>query len=319
MTVCKMAKKERRRVRGLPFLLLFSLFLSLIFSREIMEGVQNALSLSARVIIPSLFPFMVLSELLGEAVCREVKGVGKRKGMLYALFGVSRVGMSAFLLGALCGFPLGAKHARTLLDGRAIDERECRHLICFSNNTGPAFVIAGVGGTLFRSIKLGVLLYTLQIIAALAVGLLFAHIPDGSSAPQSGKTFHAPVQAGGGLVGAVRRSTRNVIYVCGLVVFFSALCSLIAFFCRKSDLLLFIYPFLEIGGACNLAASAYSAIQIPAVFSAMLAISFGGASVHMQAVLFFEGHAFPLLRYLFAKLLQAVISCILLFFAFPFI
>lgn len=318
MTAHIQRRNGNRVTRVLPYLLLFFLFLSLVFSREVMNGVQHALSLSARVIIPSLFPFMVLSELLGEAVCRTVKERKKQKGLLYSFFGVSDVGMSAFFLGALCGFPLGVKHARTLLDGRAIEESECKRLICFSNNTGPAFVIAGVGGTLFRSVKLGVVLYTLQIIAALIVGLLFARIP-GPSSVQSKKALSMPVQAGGGLVGAVRRSTCNIIYVCGLVVFFSALCSLIGVFCKNENLLTFIYPFLEVGGACNLAASGYPTLGFPAVLSTMLAISFGGASVHMQAALFFEGTFFPTRRYLSAKLLQAVFSCLLLYFVFPFI
>lgn len=306
------AKRQGGRLY-VPALLFSLLVLAIVFSGEIMRGLQDALALCANVILPSLFPFMVLSELLGESLaeCGTEKSGG---GLCRRLFGVSRVGMSAFVLGALCGFPLGVKHARTLYDGGAIDEKECVRLVCIANNTGPAFVIAGVGGGLFTSFRLGVWLYAIQITAALIVALIFARIP----AKESGLTRKKTDAGRVGIVGAIRKSTMNVLTVCGMVVFFSGVCALIGIFVKNSNLLLFIYPFLEVGGACSLAASFRFSQYASAVFASLLSICFGGLSVHMQAVLFFENGGFPLARYFAAKLTQSAIGCILLALCFPF-
>lgn len=306
---------RRREARwGMPILLFSLLILLLLFSGEVVRSVEDALALCAHVILPSLFPFMVLSEMLGEILAESTKNK-KESGLCDRLFGVPRIGMSAFVLGALCGFPLGVKQARALYDGGAIDEDECARLVCFANNTGPAFVIAGVGGGLFTSFRFGVFLYAIQIAAALIVALLFAGVPVKSR----GMTRKETDVRRGGIVPAIRKSTMNVLSVCGTVVFFSGVCSLIGIFAKNDDLLLFIYPFLEVGGACSLAASFRFSQYASAVFAALFSICFGGLSVHMQAVLFFEDGGFPLARYLAAKLTQAVIGCVLLSLCFPFL
>lgn len=295
-------------------LFFFLLMFALLFSREVIHGVKDALGLCANVILPSLFPFMVFSELLGGTLAKSPQKA-KEIGLFDRLFGVSRTGMSAFLLGALCGFPIGVKHARSLYDGGVIDEEECARVLCFANNTGPAFVIAGVGGGLFSSFRLGALLYAIQIAAAFIIAIIFKRIPTRSS----GMIRKKSEAKRGGFVSAIRKSTLNILFVCGTVVFFSGACSLIGVFVKNSNLLLFIYPFLEIGGACSLAASFRFSQYVSSIFAALFSICFGGLSVHMQAVLFFEDGGFPFARYFAAKLTQAVIGCVLLSLCFPFL
>lgn len=305
---------KRIKARFLPIALILLLLLFLLFSREVINGTRGALALCARVILPTLFPFMVLSELIGQSFSVSQAQKEKHTDLFFRLFGVSRAGMSAFLLGALCGFPLGIKHARTLYDHGQIDGGECARLVCFANNTGPAFAIAGVGA-LFGSFKTGLFLYLSQIVSALTVALIFAKLPA--------KEIHIKRKAQAShpfdVAGAIRKSAENALAVCGMVVFFSALSTLVSSFCQNSDLLLFIYPFLEVGGACGVASACRFLHPISALFAASFAISFGGVSVHMQAMLFFEGGHFPLFRYLLAKAIQGLLSCLLLLLFFSFL
>ena len=303
---------KRIAAQLLPPLLLIFLFLSLLFSGDVVTGTKNALALCAQVILPTLFPFMVLSELLGQTLSQKAARKHNSTDLFSRFFGVSMTGMSAFLLGSLCGFPLGVKHARALFDSGAIDEEECARLLCFANNTGPAFVIAGVGA-LFGSFRTGLFLYLFQIVSALLVGLIFAKIPTKALVLKRG----GPTSQHLSLVGAIRKSTTSALAVCGMVVFFSALSALLSAFFKNNNLLLFISPFLEVGGACAGAAEYRFAAPLVALLAASFAISFGGASVHMQAMLFFEDGRFPLPRYLAAKLLQGSLSCLFALLCFP--
>jgi hypothetical protein len=84
----------------------------------------RGLSLCARTVIPSLFPFMVVSEML------VASGAGEALGRLFArlmrrVFGLSGAGASALFLGSMCGFPVGARTAVALLDQGAISKAVC--------------------------------------------------------------------------------------------------------------------------------------------------------------------------------------------------
>ena len=76
-------------------------------SAEAMEAARYSLRLCGEVLIPSLFPFFVLSALIQEL------GLPSRLGRLAApgmgrLFGVSGPGCAALILGLMAGYPLGA-------------------------------------------------------------------------------------------------------------------------------------------------------------------------------------------------------------------
>ena len=126
------------------FLALLSLILMLRNSGIAIEYLKNGLGLCAKNVIPSLFPFMVLSELIvafgaGDMISSVIgRPVGK-------IFGISGKGSTAFILGAVCGFPIGARTALRLYDSGAISKRDCELLLTFTNNPSGACVIISVG------------------------------------------------------------------------------------------------------------------------------------------------------------------------------
>jgi hypothetical protein len=135
------------------------------------EYMGRGLTLCARTVIPSLFPFMVVSELLvssgaGEALGRLFSGVMRR------VFGVSGAGASAVFLGSACGFPVGARTAVGLLDRGVISKSECEHLLTFVSNPSSAFLISAVGAGLYGNRRLGVALYLVVLSCGLFTGFL---------------------------------------------------------------------------------------------------------------------------------------------------
>ena len=92
------------------FMSIFCLACILRNSEVAIAGMTRGLKLCVSTVIPSLFPFMVLSELIVSSGA--VVPVGKLLSRPFRwLFGIRGEGSVAVLLGALCGFPVGAKSA----------------------------------------------------------------------------------------------------------------------------------------------------------------------------------------------------------------
>lgn len=77
--------------------------------QQMIESGRYALSLCAELIIPSLFPFFVLSGLLNRlgfaaAIARQLAKPAAR------LYSVSGAGATAFFMGLVGGYPLGAAY-----------------------------------------------------------------------------------------------------------------------------------------------------------------------------------------------------------------
>ena len=113
-------------------------------SQIALDYIKNGLLLCANTIIPSLFPFMVLSEIaisagIGDLLAKYLRAPMSR------LFGISGEGACAFLLGILCGFPVGAKSAVSLYDKGKISKQECEKLLSICNIPSMSFVVNIVG------------------------------------------------------------------------------------------------------------------------------------------------------------------------------
>ena len=154
------------------FILTLSFSLSLFFPDEISRAVKRALSLSSNVIIPSVFPFIIISDYLYSYTDF---GSFKIMGRLFErIFKINKSGLYAFTLGLICGFPLGVRCASELYENCEISKDEYERLIGFSNNTGPAFLICGIGLGLRGSVRDGIILYFSMLLSAITVGALFS-------------------------------------------------------------------------------------------------------------------------------------------------
>lgn len=301
---------QRRSIPLSAFLGFLLLCTFLLFSRDVIPWIQNGVILCGKTIIPTLFPCMIACDMLISGLGERKKGNPLLDSITNFLFGVPGIGMSAFFLGALCGFPIGTKIAADLYKSKRITQRELGNLLAFSNNTGPAFLIAGVGGTLFGSLKIGVYLYIIQLISAILCGILFSLFSHSSATI----TYSVPVQQEAreySFVASVERSVMNALTVSGFVLIFSAVCGILSSFLQNSNLLAFIYAFLEVGGACAEAARLISSAPITSLLCACVAVNFGGLSVHLQAASFLRDVPYSFARYIGAKLTQTAIALLL--------
>ena len=210
---------------GLSCIFCFVAFL--VFGQKLALCVNNSLILCAKRLIPSLFPLMIASRLLFSS------GAGGFIGKIFkkpcrCLLGLSAGGSFAFIIGIVCGFPLGAVCANSLYEKRVISFDELYFLIVASSIPSFGFVVGVIGIGVFQNSRVGIILYLCAILSAIITGMIYRFTVF------RGRVFYDSGFSstnGGGIIGkfcdAISLSVKNMLSVCGFIVFFSLVCEVI--------------------------------------------------------------------------------------------
>ena len=144
MNMARLLGKQWVRDMLLGLGLLCATLALMLYPQESMQAARDGLTLCGNVIIPSLFPFFVLSSLVVELGLAGYLG-RMLEGVMRPLFNVSGVCASAFALGFVGGYPVGARTAIDLYQKGMCTRTEAERLLAFCNNSGPAFILGVVG------------------------------------------------------------------------------------------------------------------------------------------------------------------------------
>ena len=195
--------------------------------QEAMEAAREGLRLCYNVILPSLFPFFVLSALVVDLGLAGYIGRAL-EGLMRPLFRVPGACASAFVLGFVGGYPVGARTALSLYQKGMCTKTEAERLLAFCNNSGPAFILGVVGAGVFASSRVGVLLYLAHAAASVCVGLLFRFYrgEEGRREGRAAPTFQAE-RFTTAFTGAIKNSFLSALNICAFVVFFTVVIKLL--------------------------------------------------------------------------------------------
>lgn len=212
---------HRERIRSAAILLLCGTLAlaGLCYPQALATGVSRGLSICTGVIIPTLYPFMVLSGFVTSSpLCRRAGRVSS--AIMRRLFGLPACCAAAILISFIGGYPAGAVALSRLRRQSLITSEELQRCARFCINAGPAFIISTVGVGLLGNITAGILLYIAHIVASLLIGICSArgrrHSDDNESAPIAAD---APADI-------VRDTCQSLLTMCGYVVLAAALLSL---------------------------------------------------------------------------------------------
>jgi sporulation integral membrane protein YlbJ len=220
---------SRPKLRDLLFgtAVLLLLVALLRFPTQSVAAAKDGVDLCLNVIVPSLFPFFVLSTLAIELGL--IQRLGRLlEGLMYPLFRVNGACAGAFLLGIVGGYPVGARAAAQLYEKGACSKEEAERLLSFCNNSGPAFILGVVGAGVFSSSQAGLWLYGAHVAASILVGLLFrfygrSAAPSRSTAPQS----LPETEFAAAFTESVHNAFFSTLNICGFVIFFTVLIRLL--------------------------------------------------------------------------------------------
>lgn len=296
----------------------------IVFSGQVQHSARNALILCAETIIPSLFPFFVLSILLNRLGFPAALGRLLRR-LAGSLFGVSGAGASALIIGLTGGYPMGASYIADMCVCGRIDREEGQRLLAFCNNSGPAFIIGAVGVGAFGSSDTGLILYGVHIISAVLTGMIF-------TGERKNLTVSPALTDESDLDSAFPDSVKNavisVLNVCGFVVSFSVLAVLMdsmGYFSRLcllmgsvtglgSDFIRALFTgLLELGNGAG--ALRYLPLTPASLSLAAFLLGFGSISVHCQTAAVISRAKLKGTLHFAGRLSMAIISAVLAYVA----
>lgn len=297
---------------------------ALIFcSDEVIVSCRYALSLCCELIIPSLFPFFLISILMNRL------GIPAALGRITAplsrrLFGVSGAGGTAFFMGLCGGYPLGAAYIADMYQAGAVEQDEAELLLGFCNNSGPAFLIGAVGTGIFNSTKAGLYLYLVHIISAAIIGTIMGFGRHSERDIVKMKTMPRFARA---FTDTVRQAVVSILNVCGYVVCFTVLVGLLdadGFFSLITGRLSWLSKaelhwvrslltgFLELGsGVGQMQGLAIAPINL--ALAAFL-VGWGGISVHFQTMAQISGSELEGRLHFAGRLMSGSIGAVIAYF-----
>ena len=288
-------KKGRKPSAPKSLVTIFFLFIVLLLSTTLSDTVskytKQGLEICFYSVIGSVFPFMILTDLF--IPFTDFYSFKRLRHLFERLFSVNGRGISAFIAGIVCGFPMGIKVAKDLYSDGIISRDECERLIGFSTAPSPAFIISAVGLGMRKSAKEGLIIYLCTVLSLITAGVIFG---IGCKASASKRTVSTPRF---NLTVSINQAASNTVFICGIITLFSVLIGLMREF-LDDRVLYFLVPCLEISTAASfLAKMSNQALSIALTgFSA----AFSGISVLLQGKHLLSGTDVSCVTYIKMKL-----------------
>lgn len=267
------------------------------------QGAAAGLDVCLSVLVPSLFPFLVLSVFLVRSGASSLLGriLEKPTRLLFRLPGCCA---PVILMGMIGGYPVGARGTASLLRTGDVTEEEAGRLTLFCVNAGPAFVLSAVGARFLHSARAGGILLASSLTASLLLGLLLrgrgpVRLPR-RTASQTARTG-----AGEALVASVSDACRSLVVMCCFVVLFSVVLAFLSLLLPPGMLVSCLSAVLEVTGGCR----DLSAAGAPP-WTLAAALGWGGLCVQLQILSLPGTPRLPLWKFSLARLAHAALAAL---------
>ncbi|MFR3079302.1 MAG: nucleoside recognition domain-containing protein [Intestinimonas butyriciproducens] len=322
----KLLSRQGVRDLFLGLALLCATLSLMLYPQDSMSAAREGLMLCYNVIIPSLFPFFVLSALVVDLGLAGYIGRAL-EGFMRPLFNVPGACASAFVLGFVGGYPVGARTALSLYQKGMCTKTEAERLLSFCNNSGQAFILGVVGAGVFTSSRVGVLLYLAHAAASICVGLFFRFYRRGKKGREArvSPKFEAE-RFTTAFTGAVKNSFLSTLNICAFVVFFTVVIRLLFLsgalpaLARLLGVLLSPLGFTQewaerlLTGAIELSSGVWTLSGAGGMAGRMSMAAFmlgwAGLSVHCQVLSFLGGSGLSVRTYIAGKFLHGGLAAL---------
>ena len=192
--------------------------LLLIFGRRINETVHGSLGVTVSRVIPTLFPYMVLSSIAVNAdLLRPLYSIIPTE----CIFSLPHESASVMMTGMICGFPVGASGSADLYERGCVSQKDASVLCAISSAVSPSFLI-GCVGELWNCRTYALMLYLAGIFVNITAGILMRQKQTGShtvrtQVPCSSVQKKTPTEI---LCRAVSDAAQSCLAVTAFITFF---------------------------------------------------------------------------------------------------
>jgi len=294
--------------------------LCLLYPASVLAAARDSFSLFVHGLLPALFPSFVLASVL------TASGLPERAGRLLSPV-MRRLGLPGeagllMVLGAVSGYPVGAKLTATLYDRREIDLPAAERLCAACNLASPMFLSGTLAAAILNSPSLGLVMMASHWIGALCVlllGALFGKSRAAAALPLPDMAVDFSLAKS--LMSAVAEGMAAMLRVCGAIMLFAVIVAalkvsgMLSAFCSGFAALgldpglveAAVTGFFEkTSGAAAVAALPSLSLSVKAALCSFFA-AFGGCSILLQTLFFLPVRPS---RYWGYKLVQGIVSAV---------
>lgn len=269
------------------FLVLSFLFL-ILFPATAFDGAKNGLLLWFQIILPTLFPFLVVTNLMEQLL-------PLRSGRFYTI-----------AAGLLSGYPVGAKSCCHMVESHKLEKKEGQYLLSFCNNASPAFLLnyvfvqcLGAGNKRF------LLLFILYLSGFLSAQIIRPKkteriIPPAKALPEKEKI---PLS----FDNTIMNSFEIITKIGGYVILFSLIANIILVHSTLPDAVkIVLCGFLEITTGLGILSESTLPVSFKLVLGLCIA-SFGGLSALFQTSSVVKDSSLSIKAYALLKAVHSLI------------
>lgn len=303
------------------FIIIFGLGL-FFYSPSNIIAVRNSLDLFISSVFPSLFPFLIVTELLSHTVVISVIS-SKLEKCMKTVFYCPSISAYPFIMGLISGYPVGAKIVANLRSENKISKSVGEKLLIFTNNAGPLFIIGSVGIGIFQNQSIGYLLYLVHFLSCIITGFFFGHFYKKEYREISiANSEELDLSTLGEIISqSIRKAFYTLSTVCGFVIIFSLLISML----QSSGILSLMFGYnsfteylilgtLEITSGIKSLSTVYGMSLLSRLMAISFLLGFGGVSVLLQVWSIISKTDLQIKPYLLGKLFNGGVSVICMFF-----
>jgi len=293
------------------------------FPQDMINATKSALTLWGTIILPSLLPFLIISDLITKSALPHLfsKLFSPLMKTLFKLPGISSI---ALFLGMTGGYPIGAKTTADLLQTNAISAQSANHMITFVNNSGPLFILGAIGIGLYQSPTIGMLLLISHYLSALLTGFLFRFTQKHSTETTTKTNIHFEIiqlsKLSGILTETIKHSIQLITTIGGFILVFSIISTIL----EKTGILLLLskllFPGIDTQTSYSIltgllevthGVNKIALLEIPLLYKLIITsilISFAGFCIHLQTLSVLSNTKIRFSRYLLGKITQSLLS-----------
>lgn len=277
------------------------LFLLLFFHNETMFGTRSGLLLWYQTLIPSLLPFILVTNALAETNAYQSAALYFRKYFSCRIYEIM-----AIILGNLCGYPLGGKIINDFVKNQYITPNRANQILALASQASPMFLIGYIHIHIIqKAIPLPVFLISIYLPILIYYPLLSPKKETLQVKPYSPPTKEFC------LVDTFLHAAQIMVMIGMYVIIFSILLVILLPFCRHTFLKL-ILSFFEITTGLGLLKTLALPIHIQLSFLCALS-AFGGLCSAFQIKGVLDYPNATLKKYLLDKMVLSTGTFLIIF------
>lgn len=290
-------------------------FSILIHKQLVFETIHYSLNIWVNTLIPSMFPFFVISDIL---INYNITNFIPKfiTNTFSKLFNISPTSTTIFFLSLISGFPSSARNIKNYYQKGLISLNEANHILLFTHFSNPIFILSTIAIFFLNNELYGYIVLISHYLGNFLIGIFLrnkstiTNIKNYTESPSICQNFSKT------LITSIKSSIDTLLLILGTLTSFLIVSSFIIEFLNLPS-----YPSAILKGILEMTMGLkdLSLLNIPDIYKVVIStmfLSFGGLSVHLQIISQIVDTNINYQKFFITRIYHALISgfiCFLIF------